>query len=59
MTTIAESKIEFLNVVDFAIDQVGERIEAVYPLLADIDPKTDEYKLLNQMWLEWCDYLAR
>lgn len=51
------SKIEFIHLVDFALDEVGETIESVYPLLKDLDPRSDEYQLINRMWLDWCDYL--
>lgn len=57
MTVEAPSKIEFIHLVDFAIDEVGEKIEAVYPLLANLDPQTDEYQLLNRIWMDWCEYL--
>jgi hypothetical protein len=51
------NKIEFIHLVDIVIDQVGEKIEAVYPLLAGLDPMTEEYQLLNRLWLDWCSYI--
>lgn len=57
MSVTTDSKIEYLHVVDLAIDFVGENIEAVYPLLANMDPKTQEYQLLNRLWTDWCEYL--
>lgn len=57
MTIKSESKIEYLYVVDDAVDEVGEVIEHIYPILCDIDPRSDEYRLLNNIWVDWCKYL--
>jgi len=59
MSLQTTNKIEFLYLVDFAIDEVGEKIEAVYPLLSKLDPKSDEYQLLNRIWTDWCEYIER
>lgn len=58
MTTKQESNIEYLHVVDSLIDQVGEKIESVYPILAEVDPKSDEFQLLDRLWVHWCHYLS-
>lgn len=56
--TSHNNNIQNLEVVDSVIDDVGEKIETVFPVLANLDPSSDEFLLLNSLWIQWCQYLG-
>ncbi|GAF70662.1 unnamed protein product [marine sediment metagenome] len=54
------SKIEYLPLVDNVAEEMGRKIESIYPflqLLNEAKVNTPEYTLLNKIWMDWCHYL--
>lgn len=60
MSTTIQKEEEYTYFLDHIVDEVGKKIEGIYPILhfLEANPRdTPEYRLLNRVWVDWCDYL--
>lgn len=51
---------QYAHFIDNLVDEVGSKIEGIYPyldLVKDKKKDTPEYRLLDRIWVDWCDYL--